>query len=190
MERRELLLASASPRRRELLEQVGIPFEVLVLPVEEDLSKALPPEEYAMGTAEKKARAVMAQTEAGQLVLAADTVVTRAGEILEKPRDPADARRMLRELAGERHEVITGCVLGRDGEIFRFFERTSVWMRELSDEEILEYVKTGEPLDKAGAYGIQGKGALLVERIEGDYFNVVGLPLCRVAREIARWDKF
>lgn len=180
----KLILASASPRRRELLAQVGYPFEVFTVPVEENLPRTLPPEEYAMRTAEKKARAVMDRAGDGRTVLAADTVVVHRGEILGKPRDAEDAARTLRRLAGGRHEVITGCALGRGTRIALFFERTYVWMRALSDGEIAAYVKTGEPLDKAGSYGIQGRGALLVERIEGDYFNVVGLPLCRVGREM------
>lgn len=180
----KLILASASPRRRELLAQVGYPFEVLTVPVEENLPRTLPPEEYAMRTAEKKACAVMERVGEGRLVLAADTVVVRCGEILGKPQDAEDAARMLRRLAGGRHEVVTGCALGCGARMELFFERTYVWMRALSDREIAAYVKTGEPLDKAGSYGIQGRGALLVERIEGDYFNVVGLPLCRIGREM------
>ena len=184
MERRKIILASGSPRRRELLKQIGQPFEVYLPEVEEDLPRGLLPEEYAMGTARKKAEAVMARCKENETVLAADTVVVLEGELLEKPPDRRAAVEMLQKLSGRRHEVVTGCAITRRGEVRTFYERTDVYMRELTSDEIEEYVEDGEPLDKAGAYGIQGKGAAFIWRIEGDYYNVVGLPLCRLMREL------
>ena len=167
-----LVLASSSPRRRDLLTMLGIPVLVQAPDV---LERRLPreePEAYARRLAREKARAVP-----GHLVLGADTIVVLEGEILEKPTDAADAVTMLRRLRGRRHEVITAVALQAGGTLREAVDRTTVTFRPVSDAWIDAYVGTGEPMDKAGAYGIQGYGAGLVEGIEGDFFSVMGLPL-------------
>lgn len=171
-----LVLASGSPRRRELLAGLGL--DPVVRPVAVDESP-LPGEgaaEYVLRLAQAKAEAEAAP---GELVLAADTVVVHGGELMGKPRDPADARRMLRQLAASDHEVLTGvAVYDGDRRLGRSeVERTRVRFAALSEAEIDWYVATGEPLDKAGAYAVQGLGALFVTAIDGNYSNVVGLPL-------------
>jgi len=173
-----VILASNSPRRRELLEQVGMTFLVAPANVDESVRDGEMPKDYAERLAMEKARAVASQRQEG-IVIAADTIVVVGDSILGKPFDAADARRMLSALSGREHEVITGLAI-IDAATRRSAARTSVtrvWFRNLSVKEISAYVATGEPLDKAGAYGIQERGALLVERIEGCYSNVVGLPL-------------
>lgn len=173
-----LILASASPRRAELLRQVDISFTITRPDLEEKPDLQKDPQEIALALAEDKARFVAQKLERG-IVLAADTLVVYQGQLMGKPEDNKDARRMLRLLSGSRHVVITGLVLldAASGLILKDFSTTTVWMKMLSDQEIEDYVEGGEPLDKAGAYGIQGKAALFVDRIEGCYFNVVGLPL-------------
>ena len=177
----ELVLASASPRRRALLEQVGIPCTVERAGVDEGDDPA--------ANARAKARAVAA-SRAGDdaVVLGADTIVVLDGDVLGKPADAADAAAMLRRLSGRTHTVVTAYALvhcGTGDECVRSVE-AAVTFRALDDDEIAAYVATGEPLDKAGAYGIQGRGALLVERIDGDYFTVVGLPLSDLAVSLRR----
>jgi len=177
-----IILASASPRRKQLLEQIGLPFEVLVSGVDEEVPAGLEHGEVAEYLAVSKARAVARQVDEG-LVIGADTIVVQNHVILGKPNNPEEARAMLASLQGTGHRVITGvavidAVSGRE-ELGH--ETTRVFFRDLSREEIAAYVASGEPMDKAGAYGIQGLGALLVDRIEGCYFNVVGLPLTRLA---------
>lgn len=185
---RVLVLASRSPRRAELLAVAGIPFEVVVpADVEASLGPDLlatgtDPAAYAVALAAAKARDVAAGLP-GRLVLGADTVVVLDGEILEKPVDEADARRLLGRLAGRRHTVVTGLALcggpaGARG--LTGHERTEVEFLDLGPQAIAAYVATGEPLDKAGAYGIQGYGALMVRGVAGCYFNVMGLPLARL----------
>ena len=179
-----IILASASPRRRELLSQAGIPFEVLPGNVEEDLARlGGSPAEKAMQLACEKAGSVADGCAKG-LVLGADTIVVVDGSIFGKPSDEADARRMLKELSGREHSVITGLALidTRSGESRTCYEETTVRFARLADNEIDAYIRTGEPFDKAGAYAVQGRGALLVEGIEGCYSNVVGLPLMRLRR--------
>ncbi|MCL2301443.1 MAG: Maf family protein [Firmicutes bacterium] len=177
------VLASASPRRRELLALLGIPFEVHAPNVEERLDPAWTAAQAARALARQKAAAA-ARDFPGDCVIAADTIVEIDGILLGKPTDAAGAARMLRLLSGREHRVITGVCLRR-GEDERVFSQESlVRFYGLSDEEIGAYVRTGEPMDKAGAYGIQGRGALLAEGITGDYFNVVGLPAARLAREL------
>jgi septum formation protein len=190
-----LILASASPRRRELLAQAGYEFEVRAAHVNEDLLPGEDPIAYVVRLAREKAEAVLrqianeAQPEsvgAGRLVvLGADTTVTLDGHILAKPEDEADARRMLALLSGRTHRVITGVavasVSGANERCEVAAEVTAVRFLTLSAEEIAAYVATGEPMDKAGAYAIQGRAAKWIPRIEGDYFNVVGLPLALVA---------
>jgi len=174
----KLILASASPRRAELLRQVAIPYEAVEPLVEESVSEKLEPQDMVMSLALRKAHAVSGRLKEG-VILAADTVVLHRGEILGKPAGIADACRMLRRLSGDNHDVLTALVLldAASGRIESGISKTRVWMKQLTDEQIDAYTAGGEPLDKAGAYGIQGKGALLIEKIDGCYFNVVGLPL-------------
>lgn len=176
---RRIVLASTSPRRRELLRQIGLTFEVLPSSAPEEEVTPSDPVRGAVRAAEAKARDVAARLSGEALIIAADTVVVIDGMVLGKPVDEEDAKAMLRHLSGRVHEVITGFVVmdsatrrSRSG-----YERTRVHFRRLDEEEIAAYVASGEPRDKAGAYGIQKLGSLLVERIEGCYFNVVGLPL-------------
>src|SRR5690554_5852914 len=177
-----LILASASPRRRELLRMLGLDFEILVSNAEESKGE-LPdsPGEQVIELAARKAGEI-AGLHPDALVIAADTIVVAEKQILDKPGDEEDARRMLSFLSGRWHEVYTGVALVKAAEKKRLvdYERTRVKFRPLSREEIDRYIRSGEPMDKAGAYGIQGLGAVLVERIEGCFFNVVGLPLAKL----------
>lgn len=185
----DLILASGSPRRREILATVGIDHEVQVSRVDESgVSRDLHPEDYAKLLAQLKAAAVAAELESG-LVLGADTIVVLDGQILGQPADAADACAMLATLSGRTHAVVTGvCLIDvAGGTALVEHETTLVVFKDLTPEEILWYVETGEPLDKAGAYGIQGRAGLFVERIEGCYFNVVGLPLNRVYRMLSAY---
>jgi len=178
--RPRLILASASPRRKALLEQAGYAFEVWPAEgAEGPRTQGECPADYARRSAEGKAASVSREAPEA-LVLGADTVVAIGDEVLGKPADAADARQMLGRLSGRSHWVHTGIAAGSGGRVLRSeVVSTEVWFRPLSSEEIAVYVETGEPLDKAGAYGIQGRGALLVERISGCYSAVVGLPLSR-----------
>lgn len=176
-----LLLASSSPRRRELLQLTGIPFETVPANADESIPAGMPPAQAVELLAKRKAGVVF-ETHPQDVVLGADTLVTIDGMILGKPNDEADAVRMLRLLSGRVHETVTGfCVRSAAGETSGV-ERTEVTFLPLSDADILSYVKTGEPLDKAGAYGIQGHGALLIQGIRGDYYTVMGLPIARINR--------
>lgn len=185
-----LILASASPRRKALLEQVGAEFTVAPSDFDERAVAGEPvvgtPVQQARALALGKARAVAAGRRSG-LVIGADTIVVVSSAILGKPRDRQEARSMLRLLSGRRHQVITGLAVidAESGREAVSHEETAVWIRSLSDEEIDRYVASGEGDDKAGAYAVQGLGGLLVERIEGCYFNVVGLPLVHLDRMLA-----
>jgi septum formation protein len=170
-----LVLASASPRRARLLRELGLEFEVVVSQVDESLHPGESGERAAERLAREKALAVASRT--ALPVLAADTVVLCEGELLGKPSSPEDARRMLRRLAGQTHEVVTGVCLARDGHLLSACERTAVRLAALSPAEIDWYVATGEPLDKAGAYHVDGLGALFIEGVTGSPSNVAGLPL-------------
>jgi septum formation protein len=179
-----IILASSSPRRRELLSQAGIPFVVMPGKVEEDkVELSGTPGQKAEHLAYVKALDVAKNVENG-LVLGADTIVVCEGEIFGKPIDEADARRMLESLSGREHLVITGVALidTGNGAVKQGFETTRVRFSKLTSQEIQAYINTGEPYGKAGAYAVQGKGALLVESLNGCYFNVVGLPLQKVAK--------
>jgi len=179
---RPIILASASPRRRELLKQAGFTFEVVPAHVNEDPHPGEDPRTYVVRLARDKAEAVYGQLRVPEaVVIGADTTVTADGQILAKPEDAGDAMRMLRKLSGRTHQVITGIAIASATSTEAAAEVTSVEFLALSDEEIAAYVATGEPMDKAGAYGIQGYAARWIPRIEGCYFNVVGLPLARVA---------
>ena len=182
----QLILASQSPRRKELLGLFGIPFTVRVADIDETMDPSLPADRAVAQISRKKAYAVARQ--ADDVLIAADTIVVVEGRILGKPRSQQDAVQMLRQLSGRDHQVMTGVtVLCGDKEAV-FTEVTDLHFKDLSDKEILRYVQTGEPMDKAGAYGIQGGAALFCQRMAGDYYNVMGLPVCRlgqVLRELA-----
>ncbi len=182
-----IVLASASPRRKELLEMLGVE-NLIVLPAkgEETIPPGAEPEEMVMALASQKAREVAAQRPPEDLILAADTLVWFRGRPYGKPHSPQEAIAMLESLSGQTHQVYTGVALLRQGRLLSECEVSAVSFRELSREEICRYVDSGEPMDKAGAYGAQGRGALLVRRIEGDFFNVMGLPLCRLGQMLKK----
>ena len=198
----QIILASQSPRRKGLLEQIGLEFEICPAKGEEIITKSIP-EEVVMELSKQKAEEVAAMvssfgenhkeitTPSDILVIGADTVVAYDGKILGKPVDEADAKRMLTMLSGNTHSVFTGVTLvlidksGRAGELV-FFEKTDVKMHAISELEIDRYIATGEPMDKAGSYGIQGKCAIYIEKIDGDYNNVVGLPISRIYQELKK----
>ena len=198
----QIILASQSPRRKELLEQIGLEFEICPAQGEEVITKSVP-EEVVMELSKQKAEEVAAMvssfgeehkditTPSDILVIGADTVVAYDGKILGKPADETDAKRMLTMLSGNTHSVFTGVTLvlidksGRAGELV-FYEKTDVKMHKMSEVEIDRYIATGEPMDKAGSYGIQGKCAIYIEKIDGDYNNVVGLPITRIYKELKK----
>ena len=181
-----LILASASPRRKELLGLFHIPFEIRVADIDETMDPAQKPFDEVARVSGLKAAATPHAS--GDVVVAADTIVVCEGRILGKPHNEAEARAMLRLLSGRDHQVMTGVTVIRDDMVRSFTEVTDIHFRELSDKEIRAYVATGEPMDKAGAYGIQGGAALFCTRMVGDYYNVMGLPVChlgQVLREMA-----
>jgi septum formation protein len=179
----KIVLASSSPRRADLLKQAGLVFDIMVSAVDETPDPGLAPDELVELLALRKADAVAAGLNNG-LVIGADTVVVQAGRILGKPSGPQEAAAMLRLLQGSGHEVYTGVALvdAASRETLVGHELTRVFFNSLTEEEISRYIATGEPLDKAGAYGVQGLAALFIYRLEGCYTNVVGLPLARLAR--------
>ncbi len=182
---KKIILASASPRRQELLERIGLKFEVEPSRYEEQTIPALGPHELVKRNSLEKAKTVAARRR-NAIIIAADTIGVFRGRILGKPHTPTEARKMLTALSGRSHRVITGFTI-TDSETGKTTSRsveTKVYFRELAPEEIDAYVRTGEPLDKAGAYAIQGLGALIVERIDGDYYNVIGLPLCALVEAL------
>lgn len=174
-----VVLASASPRRRELLNLIGIPHDVRPANVDETMRPREAPRRHAERLAREKASAI-AVRDPNLITIGADTVVVINRKVLGKPADAEDAARMLGMLSGREHTVITAVAVSRGRELRSAIEEVRVKVRRLSDEEIEAYIATGEPMDKAGAYGIQGFGATIVERIEGDYFSVMGLPLVRL----------
>ena len=179
-----IILASASPRRKELLEQLGCEFTIEVSAAEEVMAGAMTPAQMAEENARRKAMAVAAQ-HPQSAVLGADTIVVLDGKVYGKPADADEACAFLRRLSGQRHQVITGIALCTDGQMLSRAVSTEVRFAELSEEEIRAYVATGEPLDKAGAYAIQGRAAAFIEGIDGSFSNVVGLPL-RAVVELAK----
>ena len=182
--REKLVLASSSPRRTELLNRAGWPHEVIVAGIDESVRPNEKPAPYVERLARSKAEAVAQRLEEG-VVLGADTTVVVENQILGQPQDDADARRMLRLLSGKWHDVLTGVALVRvGGETRVAHETTRVRFAEMSESEIDWYIASGEPVGKAGAYGIQGKAALFIEEIEGDYFNIMGLSI-RLIYELA-----
>lgn len=198
----QIILASGSPRRKELLEQIGLEFEICPAKGEEIITKSIP-EEVVMELSKQKAEEIAAgvaafgeqnreiTTPSDILVIGADTVVAYDGKILGKPKDEADAKAMLTMLSGNTHSVFTGVTLvlidkeGKAGEIV-FYEKTDVTMHPMTEAEIERYVASGEPMDKAGSYAIQGKCAIHIEKITGDYNNVVGLPIARIYQELKK----
>lgn len=184
-----IVLASGSPRRRELMEMLEIK-DLVIIPArgEEKPPVGVTPGELVMALAAAKAREVAAGRSAEDTVVGADTIVCIEGLILGKPHDQEDAARMLRLLSGNTHEVYTGVCLIKDGKESCRYDVTRVHFRPLSEGEISAYIKTGEPMDKAGAYGAQGKAALFVQGIEGDFFNVMGLPLCMLGEMLKERD--
>ena len=182
---KKIILASSSPRRKELLEKIGLKFEVEPAGGEEIVGIDLEPHEMVRKLSREKAEAVARKHNSG-VIIAADTVVLMDGKILGKPQSPTEAKEMLRSLSGKAHVVITGFTIIDTAQrrILSKAVETKVYIRELNPGEIDAYVKSGEPLDKAGGYGIQGLGSVIVEKIEGDYFNVVGLPLSVLAESL------
>ena len=175
-----LILASASPRRRELLGLFGIPFAIRAADIDEAMDPAKAPFDEVARVSRLKALAT--ERQADDVVIAADTIVVCAGEVLGKPRDEADALRMLRLLSGRDHQVMTGVTVLRGENAVTFTEVTDLHFRDLSEKEIARYVATGEPMDKAGSYGIQGGAALFCTGMKGDYYNVMGLPVCALGQ--------
>ena len=177
-----IILASKSPRRAELMQQIGLPFTVCPADADESVTPELSPAEAVAEISKRKALAVRKMRDAGDVIVACDTVVAMDHRIFGKPHTAEEAEAMLHLLSGRTHSVFSGLTVCCGTAVTSAVECTDVTFRTLSDAEITAYVKSGEPMDKAGAYGIQGLGAVLVERIAGDYFNVVGLPLCRLAQ--------
>lgn len=180
-----IILASASPRRKEILELADLKFDVMPSDAQEITTKTAP-NEVVMELASIKAKDIYKKSEKQSMIVGADTVVAYQGQILGKPTDKADAKRMLTMLSGQTHEVYTGVCVIEDGKTKTFYEETKVTFYEISDEQIDHYIKTGEPMDKAGSYGIQGKAAVFIKGIEGDYYNVVGFPIARFLQEITK----
>ncbi len=181
----KIILASQSPRRRELLQKAGIPFSIRNIEISEEIYKEEKPQDYVLRMAETKAKEG-AQQEENAIVIGADTIVCIDNEILGKPKDKEDAANILKKIKGRKHLVYTGVSLNmnKSEKIVSFVEKTEVHFAEMSEEEISDYIETGEPMDKAGAYGIQDKGALFVKKINGCFYNVMGLPLRRVYEEL------
>lgn len=176
----DIVLASASVRRKEILTHLGLNPEIAVSDADERIDRPLPPELYTEELSLRKAKAVLPRVGDGKLIIASDTVVAKDGAIYGKPRDGRDAFQMLKSLSASTHKVVSGVALCLDGRISVTHDVTKVTFRKLSDDEILSYVATGEPFDKAGGYGIQDKASVFIEGIEGDYFNVVGLPVFKM----------
>lgn len=180
----KIILASASPRRKELMELAGYDFEVICADIVEVVPEEAMPQDVVMSLALQKAQAVAAEHKEA-VVIGSDTVVALDGKILGKPHSEQEACEMLRSLSGRTHKVFTGVAIVCGGKVKNFFDETDVEFYSLGDDEIKKYVATGEPTDKAGAYGIQGKGSVLVKRINGDFFSVMGLPIAKLYREMS-----
>ena len=180
----QLILASASPRRKELLGLFGIPFEIKVADIDETMDQNKAPFDEVGRVSRAKALAV--PREEGDIVIAADTIVVCQNKVLGKPHSQDEAKEMLRLLSGRDHQVMTGCTVLRGERSETFTEVTDLHFRPLGEKEIEKYVASGEPMDKAGAYGIQGGAALFCEKMAGDYYNVMGLPVCRLWKTLAK----
>jgi septum formation protein len=185
----DLILASGSPRRKELLEKLQLPFVTVPSDEDEQIDLNRPSDAVVIELARRKAESVAARFPAG-IVIGADTIVVFDGQILGKPKDRGHARTMLRSLSGRTHSVYTGVAICSRGGTETFFEKTDVTFWALSQAEIERYLDSGEPFDKAGAYGIQGLGALLVEKIRGDFYTVMGLPIARLHRVLSTNPKY
>ena len=181
-----MILASQSPRRRELLSMLGLEFQIVTADIDETMDAALSVEEAVAEVCEKKAAAV-GQQHPGDLIIAADTIVVLENTVLGKPRSEEEAKAMLRSLSGRAHTVMTAFCIWQGGKADTHVEKTLVRFRALCDEEIAAYVATGSPMDKAGAYGIQDQASIFVEALEGDYYNVMGLPLCSLTKCLRKW---
>lgn len=180
----KVVLASASPRRKELLSLIFNEYDIRPADCDETLPEGIKAQEAVEYLSLIKNKATVEICDENSLVISADTVVAVEGEILGKPQDKEDARRMISLLSGREHQVFTGVTLSLNGNFKTFSEKTDVVFYKLTDKEIEDYISTDEPYDKAGAYGIQGKAGLLVKAVNGDYYNVVGLPVARLKREI------
>ena len=180
----QLILASASPRRRELLNLFHIPFVIRVADIDEAMDSGKPPFEEMARVSRQKALAVPAEKD--DVVIAADTIVVCQGRVLGKPHSEEAAKEMLRLLSGRDHQVMTGCTVLKGEHCETFTEVTDLHFRPLRETEIAKYVASGEPMDKAGSYGIQGGAALFCERMVGDYYNVMGLPVCRLGQVLQK----
>ena len=179
------ILASQSPRRRELLSMLGLTFEIITADIDEAFDKSLSVEAAVAEVCRRKAEAV-GKDNPGRLIVAADTIVVVDGTVLGKPHSEEEAFGMLKNLSGRSHTVMTAFCLYRDGEAETHVEQTHLRFKPLSNEEIRAYIATGSPMDKAGAYGIQDGAAIFVEALEGDYYNVMGLPLCALVKCLRR----
>lgn len=177
-----IILASKSPRRQELLKLLGLEFTVHTADIDEHMDPSLPPEQEVARVSAEKARAVAKDCAEEDIIISADTIVVIDGQILGKPKSEADAIRMLNLLSGRRHEVMTGLTILSGGQSQTRVVRTGIEFRRLTDREIDAYVATGEPMDKAGAYGIQGRASIFVSHLDGDYFCVMGLPVCTLTQ--------
>ena len=175
-----IILASASPRRQELLKLFGVPFSIKVADIDETMDPAKAPFDEVARVSRKKALAI--PHEADDVIIAADTIVVCEGRVLGKPHSAAEATEMLQLLSGRDHQVMTGCTIVRGETCETFTEVTDIHFRALTEKEIARYVASGEPMDKAGSYGIQGGAALFCDRMVGDYYNVMGLPVCRLGQ--------
>ena len=182
----KVILASGSPRRRELMEMLGVTVDIIPAKGEEKAPEHVSPAELVMALASAKAHEVGDGRGEDEVIIAADTIVWVNGGVFGKPKSEDEAFSMLSVLSGHTHEVYTGVSVLRGGTEIKEYEMSRVTFRELSPEEIKRYIATGEPMDKAGAYGAQGKGALFVRHIDGDFFNVMGLPLCRLGKMLEK----
>ena len=180
------ILASQSPRRRELLSMLGLQFEIITADIDETMDPDLTVEQAVAEVCRKKAEAV-GRNHPDRLIVAADTIVVVDGKVLGKPRTEDEAKQMLRSLSGRSHTVMTAFCLWQAEKFETHVEHTHLRFRELSDGEINAYVATGSPMDKAGAYGIQDQASIFVEALDGDYYNVMGLPLCSLTKRLRKW---
>lgn len=186
----KIILASGSPRRKEILEQIGIEFSVVISKDEEIIDKSKP-DEIVEELATRKACSVASDMNEEIIVIGADTMVALDGQVMGKPKNEQDAKAMVKKLQGKKHQVYTGvCAVvketGKGDKIIRFVQCTDVWVYPMTEEQINAYVATGEPMDKAGAYGIQGKFAVHIEKIEGEYLNIVGFPVSKLYQTLLK----
>ena len=176
-----IVLASKSPRRKELLSLLDLDFEIITADIDETMDPTLPVAEEVARLSYEKAAAIRPQVSADTIVISADTIVELDGKVMGKPKDEQDAFKMLKSLSGNTHNVLTGVTVLKGDLYLTKTVTTTVYFRDITDDEIKDYISTFEPMDKAGSYGIQGRGSKFVEKINGDYFNVVGLPVCTLS---------